>query len=600
LWDIHGVPRPGQKMSEIEKVTGVTSLEDYLNNPEAQEKYQKHLANNYESNVGTLRKKHNISDQVPDETLMMLQHFLGLGDTNVYLSTLMNTNSYEAAQEAVNESIRNRTGKPAPKNALIIDYLDDFQKKLGALTGSKTETKTEAKTQPQVSAPKQEPTLTANPTFTASPFAKPEATKAQPKTQPTPQTKVQPQSPVKAQEPVDSRFKVLPDSLPKKENKPAPSKPVTKNELSKAIESRFNIKPTDQQLNILMDDNLSSYEKGRKLGIIPDGKGFSGPQNVSNPNRAQEMWQTLVDEGIGAFITQTFSGATSPNEGLEQKVAPLPEPNVNNEKSKKVTSAKVTPKPEEEEPYKVTLGSKVENYGGNSDRYIEPFRVNVKSAKFGVRSRGEEQDIATEGAVFTTFKPWTYAASPEYVNEFNYYLVVNKATGTLEIATNPKQNKNSILNKQEVKGNPQMVTTGTYGRLAKSLNLNGTYNDGISTKTLGYVSYDGKQASLPTFGIGKDGSELGGYKGGKLILSKQDGTDPVIVYGSAQIVINEFNKYKKKHNIENVLVLDADGKSYAQSYQTKSKVIKGSDLRSGTWDNANTSSAGSGNILYLK
>lgn len=72
---------------------------------------------------------------------MMLQHFLGLGDTNVYLSTLMRTNSYEAAQEAVNESIRNRTGKPIPKNALIVDYLEDFQNRLSALTGSKTETK---------------------------------------------------------------------------------------------------------------------------------------------------------------------------------------------------------------------------------------------------------------------------------------------------------------------------------------------------------------------------------------------------------------------------------------------------------------------------
>lgn len=526
---------------------------------------------------------------------MMLQHFLGLGDTNVYLSTLMSTNSYEAAQEAVNESIRKRTGKPVPKNALIVDYLEDFQNRLSALTGTKpepkSETKTEPKAQPKVTAPKQEPPLTTNPTFTASPYAKPEVTKTQPKTQPQP--------PVKAQEPVDSRFKVVPGSFPKKENQPE-SKPATRNDLSKAIESRFKIKPTEEQLDILMDDKLSSYEKGRKLGIIPEGKGFSGPQNVSTPNRFQEMWQTLMDEGIGAFISQTFSGATSPNEGLEQKVAPLPEPNVNNEKSKNVTSNKVNPKVEKEEPYKVVLGSKVENYGGNSDRYIEPFIVNVKSAKFGVRSRGEEQDIVTEGAVFTTFKPWTYASSPEYLNEFNYYLVVDKATGNLKIATNPKQNKDSMLNKQEVKGNPQMVTTGTYGRLAKSLNLNGIYNEGISTKTLGYVSYDGKQASLPTFGIGKDGSELGGYKGGKLILSKPDGTDPVIVYGSAQIVINEFNKYKKKHNIENVLVLDADGKSYAQSYQTKSKVIKGSDLRSGTWDNANTSSAGSGNILYLK
>ena len=54
------------------------------------------------------------------------------------------------------------------------------------------------------------------------------------------------------------------------------------------------------------------------------------------------------------------------------------------------------------------------------------------------------------------------------------------------------------------------------------------------------------------------------------------------------------------NKLKNVLVIDADGKSYAQSYQTKSGVIPGSILTSKEWDNANTSTAGSGNILYLK
>lgn len=575
MWSIH--------KDDIARITGVNNPQDYLNNPEAQEKYQKHLANNYESNVSSLRKKHNISKNVPDETLMMLQHFLGLGDANVYLDTLMRTKSYEAAQQAVDDSIRNRTGKTPPRNALIVDYIEKFQNQLNLLPKKEVKPETKVQSQPQVMAPKKQPVINTNPTFEVLP-----GTKVQTEPQIFKQPTVNP-NPTFTASPV--RTPVVTET---------PSKPINKEEVSKAIESKFKIKPSNEQLDILMDNSLSPYEKGRKLGIIPEGKSFSGPQNISNPNRLQEAWETLINEGIGALFDQTISAATSPNEGLEQKIKPIPEPNINDEKSTVVSGTKTKPKVEEQEPAKVVLGSRVENYGGNPDRYIEPFKVNTNSAKFGVRSRGETQDINTEGVVFTTFKPWTYASSPEYVNEFNYYLVVDKTSGNLKIATNPKQNKDSMLNKQEVKANPEMVTTGTYGRLAKSLNLNGKYNDGISSKTLGYVNQDGKQASLPTFGIGKDGSELGGYKGGKLILSKPDGSDPIIVYGSAQIVINEFEKYKKKHNLENVLVLDADGKSYAQSYQTKSKVIKGSDLRSKNWDNANTASAGSGNILYLK
>lgn len=446
--------------------------------------------------------------------------------------------------------------------------------------GKTVTTKPESKT-PQVTTPKTQSQVNINPTFTASPFTAPKVTESKPQ----------------PQQPVDSRFRVVPEVLPKIEQ-PKTNKPSTRQDVSSVIEEKLKIKPTEEQLNVIMNPNLSWYQKGRELGIIPETKSFSGPQSISQPNRLQEAWETLNKEGLGALISQITSASTSPNEGLEQKIKPIPEPNVNNEKSQIVKENKI--KPKEEEPSRVALGSKIENYGGDPDRYIEPFKINTNSAKFGVRSRGEEQDIKTEGAVFTTFKPWTYASSPEYVNEFNYYLVVDKANGTLKISTNPKQNKDSLLNDQTIKGNPEMVTTGTYGRLAKSLNLNGNYNDGISTKTLGYVNQNNKQASLPTFGIGKDGTELGGYKGGKLILSKPDGSDPVIVYGSAQIVINEFNKYKEKHKLDNVLVLDADGKSYAQSYQTKSKVLKGSNLRSKNWDNANSASAGSGNILYLK
>ena len=131
MWNLHGKPQPGQKISEIEKVTGVKTKEEYLNNPEAQEKYQGHLNKQYQANVPKLKEKYSLPETIADETLMMLQHYLGYGDTSVYLKTLINTNDYDAAQEAVNKAILTRLRKKnpkavLPKNKPVINYLNEF------------------------------------------------------------------------------------------------------------------------------------------------------------------------------------------------------------------------------------------------------------------------------------------------------------------------------------------------------------------------------------------------------------------------------------------------------------------------------------------
>ena len=60
---------------------------------------------------------------------MMLVHYLGEGDADIYLKTLSATKDYEKAQSAVNDSIKSRTGS-LPKNTNIKDYLNNFNKKL--------------------------------------------------------------------------------------------------------------------------------------------------------------------------------------------------------------------------------------------------------------------------------------------------------------------------------------------------------------------------------------------------------------------------------------------------------------------------------------
>ena len=111
----------------IKRLTGVKNEEDYLKSPEAQDKYQNHLALQYKSYIPEIKSKYN--PKVKDETIMMLFHYLGKGDVDKYFSTLKSTNSYDKAQEAINDSIKARTGD-LPVNTPIKDYIIKFEKEL--------------------------------------------------------------------------------------------------------------------------------------------------------------------------------------------------------------------------------------------------------------------------------------------------------------------------------------------------------------------------------------------------------------------------------------------------------------------------------------
>ena len=69
---------------------------------------------------------------------MMLTHFLGAGDADVYLKSLSDSKAltgkpdYDKAQQAVNDSIQARE-KKVPKNVPIKDYLNTFNNKLKEL-----------------------------------------------------------------------------------------------------------------------------------------------------------------------------------------------------------------------------------------------------------------------------------------------------------------------------------------------------------------------------------------------------------------------------------------------------------------------------------
>ena len=131
MWDTH--------KAEIKRLTGVTTKEEYLKNPQAQELYQNHLGKQYKANIIKLRENYGGLPKVEDETLMLLEHYLGDADANVYIKTLSETKDYDKAQAALDASIKNRTGK-LPKNLPVLTYLNKFNTELERVKNSKKPT----------------------------------------------------------------------------------------------------------------------------------------------------------------------------------------------------------------------------------------------------------------------------------------------------------------------------------------------------------------------------------------------------------------------------------------------------------------------------
>lgn len=160
---------------------------------------------------------------------MMLQHYLGYGDTSLYLKTLTETKDYNKAQQAVTDAIEKRTGKPAPTNTPIVDYITKFQAKLNNLPKSE-ESKVAAPTTPvKVTAPTKKVSM---------PYLEPSL---------TPDKEPIPTKPLEVNK--------IPSLTP---NLTLTKEEITKNEvkanLKNQISATYKITPTDEQLEILTSD----------------------------------------------------------------------------------------------------------------------------------------------------------------------------------------------------------------------------------------------------------------------------------------------------------------------------------------------------------
>lgn len=117
----------------IMKVTGVKSKEEFLNSPEAQEKYMQYVyEHDYKPTINKLKSQYN---GMSDDLLSALLHFQGEGGTKVYLSTFFSKlkefkgdvdHAHAAAQHSLNQLIKKNNGGVLPKNSTVQDYLTKF------------------------------------------------------------------------------------------------------------------------------------------------------------------------------------------------------------------------------------------------------------------------------------------------------------------------------------------------------------------------------------------------------------------------------------------------------------------------------------------
>jgi hypothetical protein len=130
------------------------------------------------------------------------------------------------------------------------------------------------------------PTYNTKPTFTASPFTKP-ADKVETKPTTTP-------------------------AQPKKPNR---------QEISKKIEAQYKIKPTEQQLDIITNPNISLSDKLIKLGVVKEVKENNKTvTETKDPNFIQKAWMYMFESDVPINETNKIKEAADGNPVEDEEV----------------------------------------------------------------------------------------------------------------------------------------------------------------------------------------------------------------------------------------------------------------------------------------
>lgn len=324
---------------------------------------------------------------------------------------------------------------------------------------------------------------------------------------------------------------------------------------------------------------------------------------ISKTESVQEAWATLTEEWFEA-LTEQISNKIEQEEISEktffvggdslQNIVP----DITTQISSNIAIANDWEKPEIAWSDFIikTIGDTIQD-GEDKNRFYTPCIINLNNeGRFDYRNRGDINNITnTDGAMISTFKPFVPVS--DYMSE----LSKDKDKSTV-IAFNTQTGKVDVWLFDDFKDDDAFVVSETW-QAKKILKINVWSNNGylqnIYQKWLILVDTDWNYIDFPIgIGKGESGDELWWYSWGKILIATPDNKHSWFIYGTANQLKTQLEEFKKIYQAKYVLRYDLDQKAYAQTYQTRNKIIYGWQLQA--LDNLNSAASGSGNILYLK
>jgi antitoxin component of RelBE/YafQ-DinJ toxin-antitoxin module len=352
---------------------------------------------------------------------------------------------------------------------------------------------------------------------------------------------------------------------------------------------------TNQTINRTIKENVTlspvaTYSSARPVG----------PKQKGEPSRLYEFIQSVEDEGLWNALSQVGNYFEQKTSDVEEGVVPKRSTVVIDKPVKKL-------KKESSLPQIQILSDTIPDRLDNDKIYVG-MSINANKNKFDYRNRLDSKDIKTKAGIAHTYNPFrsfdAYITQkdpdgypmPIYEKNFekgrpNSYednvIAINKNTGNLSVGIAKNFNNDYVLSRTLPPKIISDIYVGPEGKRNPNLN---------NKKTITLITPENNKIS-GQIAFGDTGFEMGGrgYNGGTILISTPDKKHTQFIYGSANDLKDQLNKFKSTYKTNKVLYYDLDQKAFSQAVQSKSGIIKGSKLRE--MDNTNSSG---GHLIYLK
>lgn len=228
-----------------------------------------------------------------------------------------------------------------------------------------------------------------------------------------------------------------------------------------------------------------------------------------------------------------------------------------------------------------------------SNQYILPESIDLNNTRLGVRNRGNNSPINTEGAIITNFNPYTAYEKVNKKNKQITYMGIDKYGrfkvgnidnfGPGDMMTMTFGNK--IVSFAKDKNGVQLwKDDGVHGNKGRNVPVMNIMTDqgNVIKGSLNILSEKGNTRS----------DTYGWISGGRVVL--QAGNETRLVSGSIDDIEKQLLDMKKRHNVPYVTAYTLDNGSYNRGLRTKNKVLTKKDLH-----NYDLMNNGGGNFMYI-